>query len=66
MQLQLSAYFIEPLSQLVNEADSAASVLNNTQALHPFLSQIPAEFIINAVSSKNLLLEAQRENALLK
>ena len=66
VQLQLSARFTEPLPQLVREADGVAGFVNNTQALHPFLSQNPAEPIVNAVSSKNSLLEAQRENALLK
>ena len=66
VQLQLSARFTEPLSQLVREADGVAGFVNNTQALHPFLSQNPAKPIVNAVSSKNSLLEAQRENALLK
>ena len=51
---------------LVREADGVAGFVNNTQALHPFLSQNPAEPIVNAVSSKNSQLEAQRENALLK
>ena len=66
MQLQLSARFTEPLPQLVRETDGVAGFVNNTQALQPFLSQNPAEPIVNAVSSKNSLLEAQRENALLK
>ena len=66
MQLQLSARFTEPLPQLVREVDGVAGFVNNTQPLHSFLSQNPAEPIVNAVSSKNLLLEAQRENALLK
>ena len=65
-QLQLSARFTEPLPQLVREADGVAGFVNNTQALHPFLFQNPAEPIVNAVSSKNSFLEAQRENALLK
>ena len=66
VQLQLSARFTEPLPQLVREADGVAGFVNNTQALHPFLSQNRAEPIANAVSSKNSLLEVQRENALLK
>ena len=50
----------------MREADGVAGFVNNTSALHPFLSQNPAEPIVYAVSSKNSLLEAQRENVLLK
>ena len=41
VQLQLSARFTEPLPQLVREADGVAGFVNNTQVLHPFLSQKP-------------------------
>ena len=66
VQLQLSARFSEPLPQLVREAEEVVSFINNTQILHPFLPQTPVEPMVNALSSKNLLLEAQRENILLK
>ena len=50
----------------MREADGVAGCVNNTLALHPFLSQNPAEPIVNVVSSKKSLLEAQRGNTLLK